>query len=261
MPQGQGPAYAEQNASQFNNLTNPYVDNFTSVSGSDIVGSFGHVEFINLQGISVSVNREVHPIYVMGRTDPVSFVRGKRGVAGSLVTVCHDRGSLHDIVERYGVYAHKKGDSTRPGQNRRGRQERLEENVLSEPERLGYELRTPEYYDQLPPFDVTLVGRSDVLAATISRVGGLFIVSMGTGISVDDNSIEQQMTWVALYYEDWRPVGRRDWKTEEAADGSEYDPFADRNQGTGEVNPAGTQAVEDSDQVGDDFDLGLDAGI
>jgi hypothetical protein len=185
MPQGQGSAYVDKNASQFNNLTNPYVDNFTSVSGSDIVGSFGHVEFINLQGISVSVNREVHPIYVMGRTDPVSFVRGKRGVAGSLVTVCHDRGSLHDIVERYGVYAHKQGDSTRPG-DRRSRQERLNSgnSVLSEPERLGYELRTPEYYDQLPPFDVTLVGRSDVLAATISRVGGVFIVSMGTGISV-----------------------------------------------------------------------------
>jgi len=84
---------------------------------------------------------------------------------------------------------------------------------------------------------------------------------MGTGISVDDNSIEQQMTWVALYYEDWRPAGRRNWKTEEAAGSTEYDPFADRNQAA-EPNPGGRQTVEDDDQVGDQFNLGrtLDAG-
>jgi len=93
---------------QFNVLHNPYVDNMTSISGSDIVGIFGHMEFLNLQGVSVSVNREIHPIYVMGRTDPISFVRGKRGVAGSLVTVCHDRGALFDVIELFGLYAHKK---------------------------------------------------------------------------------------------------------------------------------------------------------
>ena len=34
-------------ATQFNVTTNPYIDNFTSVSGSDIIGVFGHVELIN----------------------------------------------------------------------------------------------------------------------------------------------------------------------------------------------------------------------
>jgi hypothetical protein len=238
----------EKNASQYNVMTNPYVDNFTSVSGSDIVGVFGHVEFVNLQGISVSVNREVHPIYVMGKTDPVSFVRGKRGVAGSLVTIANDRGSLYDIKERYGVYAAKAGDDLGARSTRRT-QDRLGDNALaaSELDRLGYQLETPDYADQLPPFDVTLVGRSDSLAATISRVGGIFVVSMGTGVSVDDNSIEQQMTWVALYYEDWRPAGRRNWTDiEQAASGEEFNPFAPGNQGEQVAPPyEGDDAVEE----------------
>jgi len=242
----------EKNASQYNVMTNPYVDNFTSVSGSDIVGVFGHVEFVNLQGISVSVNREVHPIYVMGKTDPVSFVRGKRGVAGSLVTIANDRGSLYDIKERYGVYAAKTGDDLGARSTRRT-QDRLGDNALaaSELDRLGYQLETPDYADQLPPFDVTLVGRSDSLAATISRVGGIFVVSMGTGVSVDDNSIEQQMTWVALYYEDWRPAGRRNWTDiEQAASGEEFNPFAPGNQGDQVAPP-----YEGEDAVGEQFNL------
>ena len=207
---------AMTNATPFNVLHNPYIDNFASISGSDVVGIVGHVEFLNLQGISVSVNREVNPIYVMGRTDPISFVRGKRGIAGSLVTICNDRGALYDIAQRFGVVALKVGDYPYAGRNMNPAG--LETNLLEENDRLGWVLTTPQYYDQLPPFDVTLVGRNENLVAAISRIGGIYIVSMGTGISVDDNAIEQQMTFVALYYEDWRPAGRRRADYQRAAD-------------------------------------------
>ncbi len=244
-----------EKATQFNILKNPYVDNFTSVSGSDIVGVFGHVEFINLQGVSVSVNREVHPIYVMGRTDPISFVRGKRGVAGSLVALASDRGALHDIIEKWGVYAQSYGDETVAGQNYTHTQERLDQNVLNNTQYLGYKLKVPDYADQLPPFDVTLVGRSDSLSATLSRIGGVFIVSMGTGISVDDNSIEQQMTFVALFYEDWRPAGRRNWDDyeERAEQEVEYDPFATDGTTQGNEDIIQESATEGNDQLGEDF--------
>lgn len=237
-------------ASQFNVLTSPYVDNFTSVSGSDIVGVFGHVEFINLQGVSVSVNREVHPIYVMGRTDPVSFVRGKRGVAGSIVTVAADRGALYDIIDTYGVYAKSKGDNHIPGTNQLGR-DQLSKNVLNEFQALGYVLTKPTYYDQLPPFDITLVGRSDSLSATISRIGGVFIVSMGTGMSVDDNSIEQQLTYVALYYNDWIPAGRRNYGNVER-EAQSYNPFAADAQGAQVIDGSG---VNELDRLGQAFGL------
>jgi hypothetical protein len=246
-------------ASQFNILHNPYIDNFTSVSGSDIVGVFGHVELLNLQGVSVSVNREIHPIYVMGRVDALSFSRGKRGVAGSIVTVCGDRGALYDIRERYGVYAAKVGDMSIPGLN--GPTGGLDSNILDESERLGYTLATPVYLDQLPPFDVTLVGRNDNLAATISRILGIYIVSMGTGISVDDNSLEASCTFVALGFEDWRPAGRTNrgyYEREQerasgAYQGQLINPFSYEQQGERavQINPQGPR-----DTLGNVFDLG-----
>lgn len=241
--------------SQFNVNTSPYIEKFTSVSGSDITGIFGHVEFINLQGVNVSINREIHPIYVMGRTDAITFVRGKRGVAGSFITVCSDRGSLYDIANTYGVYAAKNGDSHIPGRNQIGDLAQNAGNILSESARLGYRLATPQYYDQLPPFDITLVGRSDSLSATISRIGGVFIVSMGTGMSVDDNSIEQQMTFVAMYYEDWRPVGRRNVSDlGRAASGEDYNPFAAENQGTLNDRFDSSEVIS-GDQIGQQFGL------
>lgn len=241
---------ASRQASQFNTLTNPYVDQLTSVSGSDIVGVFGHVEFTQLQGLSVSVNREIHPIYVMGRTDPSSFVRGKRGVAGSIVAVCSDRGALFDITERFGVHAKRSGNSHIATRQRQGD---LNRNALSELDRLGYVLATPVYYDQLPPFDATLIGRSESMGATISRVGGIFIVSMGTGMSVDDNSIEQQMTFVALYYEDWRPAGHTNVNDfDRAATDEEVNPFAASAQGQDIID---STAVEQGDVLGQRFGL------
>lgn len=252
------PNFGNEKASQFNILKNPYVDNFTSVSGSDITGVFGHVEFVNLQGVSVSVNREVHPIYVMGKTDPVSFVRGKRGVAGSLVTIATDRGALFDIIEKWGVYAKSVGDDAVHGRSKAETAEDLGEdrNVLDETEYLGYELAVPDYADQLPPFDITLVGRSDSLSGTLSRIGGVFIVSMGTGISVDDNSIEQQMTFVALFYEDWRPAGRRNWddNSNRSQQTEEYNPFLESNQGQ-DGDPIDVDATDNQDALGDEFGL------
>ena len=247
--------FGNEKASQFNILKNPYVDNTQSVSGSDITGVFGHVEFVNLQGVSVSVNREVHPIYVMGKTDPVSFVRGKRGVAGSLVAIATDRGALFDIIERWGVYARSMGDNAEAGQTQQRTQDRLSRDVLDETQYLGYELAVPDYADQLPPFDITLIGRSEGANGTISRIGGVFIVSMGTGISVDDNSIEQQMTFVALFYEDWRPAGRRNWDAGRGNETEEYNPFLQENQGA-EITDS--TATESTDELGRQF--GLQAG-
>ena len=49
---------------------------YTSFGGCDIVALIEDTVVGNLQGISYSVTREKGPIYVMGRSDPVSFSRG-----------------------------------------------------------------------------------------------------------------------------------------------------------------------------------------
>jgi len=51
----------------FDVSTNDVAKTFTTFSGSDIKAVFGNVEIGNLQGLSLSVNREVRPVFVMGK--------------------------------------------------------------------------------------------------------------------------------------------------------------------------------------------------
>jgi len=63
--------------SQFRVDGNELRKTLTSFSGCDIKVYFENLEIGNIQGISLSVNREVRPVFVMGRTDVVSYSRGK----------------------------------------------------------------------------------------------------------------------------------------------------------------------------------------
>ncbi len=38
-----------------------------------------------LQGITVSITREMLPVFKMGNSNPVEFIKGKRAIAGNLV--------------------------------------------------------------------------------------------------------------------------------------------------------------------------------
>lgn len=52
--------------SVFNVSDNQEAATYTTFSGSDIKIVFGNIELGNLQGLSLSVNREVRPVFVMG---------------------------------------------------------------------------------------------------------------------------------------------------------------------------------------------------
>ena len=64
-------------AIEFGLGTSPFTQTYTSFSGCDIIAHFGNVQLGNIQGISFSVTREKAPLFVMGRSNPVSFSRGK----------------------------------------------------------------------------------------------------------------------------------------------------------------------------------------
>jgi hypothetical protein len=64
---------------------------YTSFSGVDIRAVIEGEPVGQLQAISYAVQREKAPIYVMGRVDPLSFSRGKRGIAGTIVTLMLDQ--------------------------------------------------------------------------------------------------------------------------------------------------------------------------
>jgi hypothetical protein len=120
----------------FNVQSNELARTMTTFSGCDIKAYFENVEIGNLQGISLSVNREVRPVFVMGRTDVLSYSRGKRGVAGSIILTILDRDALHDI-KRQALFAAKSEDLTQ------------DTGVV---ESFGSDLKRPNYSDQIPPF-------------------------------------------------------------------------------------------------------------
>ena len=60
---------------------------YTSYSGVDIRVVVNGEAVGSIQAISCAIQREKAPIYVMGRVDPRSFSRGKRGIAGTMISL------------------------------------------------------------------------------------------------------------------------------------------------------------------------------
>jgi len=63
--------------------------------------------------------------------------------------------------------------------------------------------RSAFYADQVMPFDVTLVAQNEYGHASASGVVGVEIINEGGGISMDDITNEQQMTYIAIYRLPW----------------------------------------------------------
>ena len=71
-----------------------YTRSYTTFSGCDIVATV----VAEIQGITVSINREKAPVYTFGSAEPRSISRGKRGIAGTIVFTLFDRDALVDAL-------------------------------------------------------------------------------------------------------------------------------------------------------------------
>src|SRR6056300_925030 len=67
-----------------------YSKTYSSYSGVDIKVVIGGQPMGSMQAISYAIQREKAPIYVMGSVDPISFSRGKRGIAGTMISLMLD---------------------------------------------------------------------------------------------------------------------------------------------------------------------------
>ncbi len=76
---------------------------YTSFSGADAIASFNGQIIGELQALTINVSREKGPIYVLGDADPISFSRGKRGIAGNLVFVMFDHNALMTAMESWAL--------------------------------------------------------------------------------------------------------------------------------------------------------------
>lgn len=198
-------------------LTEGLRQTYNSMAGTDIVATIDGILIGNLNGISFSTTREKSPIYVMGSVDAVSFGRGKRGHAGSLIFTNFDRHAMYDIMEgtfsstgkgpepRY-MYWRKKTDIPAGGASKLLPGDGGHLDLLSN---LGSKQDIANYSDQLPPFTISLVSQNEYGNVSAMHILGVELINEGSGVSIDDIVTETQMTFVARAIIGWRPVSNQ----------------------------------------------------
>jgi hypothetical protein len=247
---------------------------YTSYSGVDIRVIINGQQAGSMQALSYAIQREKAPIYVMGSVDPVSYSRGKRGIAGTMISLMMDvhmlytpsfageryLGDTDEIFPSYGsgdlnaanttvnALSRKAGrGNVFPGSNTSalneahnetgtvglktiggtaagralknrsgatgtgvsfsgGPTQRFDPQEKYDLTNLGsnYSVAKVFYVDQILPFDVTIVAANEYGQSAQMRLYGCEILNEGSGFSIDDIVIENQMTYVCRTILPWR---------------------------------------------------------
>lgn len=197
-------------------MASEFANNYYSFGGPDITATFNGAQIGTLQGISWSITRERAPQYVMGRVDPVSFARGKRGIAGSLVFLTFDRDSLIQAMKESDRKFWANKSAYHPDEEGisiigadRGAFADDVATIATDTNDLFSEIReekTAWYKDQIPPFDITLLGTNEYGFGAVMRIFGVEILNEGGGVSIDDLNLESQVSFVARSVTPWQRI-------------------------------------------------------
>lgn len=198
---------------------------YTSFGGVDIIAVVEGQPIGTLQAISYAVQREKAPIYVMGRVDPLSFSRGKRGIAGTIITLMLDthmifRDAFKDmyfLADKDEIYPNPTSlTDVRGGEGEGGTGFAdllpLNEEPVDAAGNIAeaYQVTPAWYVDQLPPFDIAIVAVNEYGKSASMRIYGVEILNEGSGFSIDDMTIENQSTYVCRTILPWQPLGSWD---------------------------------------------------
>lgn len=191
---------------------------YSSFSGTDIRVVVGGESIGALQALSYAIQREKAPIYVMGRVDPLSFSRGKRGIAGTLITLMLDQHFMKEASFRDMRFVADNDEliavnDTPLDATNTADIEELGGNFDARDLSTAYQVTQAWYVDQLPPFDAVVVAANEYGQAANMRVYGIEILNEGSGFSIDDVVIENQMTYVARTIAPWSKLGSWDFVT------------------------------------------------
>ena len=230
---------------------------YTSYSGVDIRVVINGAQVGSMQALSYAIQREKAPIYVMGSVDPVSYSRGKRGIAGTMISLMMDTHILMSpsftgefyLGDTDEVFPSVGGPNVPPskyknptsilnnvdnevnnavslstlggrqfgasaqsftgiGDPRSGtgafsriqRETTYNEGDLSN----NYRVAPVFYVDQILPFDIAIVAANEYGQSAQMRLYGCEILNEGSGFSIDDIVIENQMTYVCRTILPWR---------------------------------------------------------
>lgn len=201
--------------------TQKYAPVQTSFSGADMTVVIGGRVAAMIQGLSFSVTREKAPLYTMGSPDPRAFSRGKRGISGSLIFLFFNASPLPDMfgdgeaqfIARNGEYSSYSG-TVQPDAI-----SSVTAAVDASDPRLDHGPVNPWYADQMPPFNIVVRAVNEYGHAAQMEIHGVEILNTGSGISVDDITIDESHTYVARKIKRWYKQKR--WNGTEFADVTE----------------------------------------
>ncbi len=190
---------------------------FTSFSGTDIRVVISGETIGSIQALSYAVQREKGPVYVMGHVDPISFSRGKRGIAGTMITLMLDRhplfkepfSSMSVVLDNDEIYA--VNGNIESAASTADLEELGIVNFSAGDISDNYTVRSAFYFDQLPPMDYVVIAANEYGKAATMRVYGAEFLNEGSGFSVDDMVIENQCTYIARTLLPWQPLGSWDF--------------------------------------------------
>jgi hypothetical protein len=187
-------------------ISKSFVKTYSTFSGVDITALFDDMTLMTVQGIAVSITREKVPVYVFGRSRPVSISRGKRGIAGTLQFVLFDRDALYALTDDKDHWYYAHSDEVDWLTNQVNYANYHAEVNGDSPGVASSQLHRPDYMDQVWPFDVTLIAQNEYGHGAWSAIIGVEIINEGGGISMDDLTNEEQATYIAIHRTPWSPL-------------------------------------------------------
>jgi hypothetical protein len=186
----------------------------------DIKMILGGQEIGTMQAMSYAIQREKAPLYVLGRVDPLAFSRGKRGIAGTAVALLIEEHMLFRALEDARWFI-ADGDELRPVDGAASQDasaaadnlERADGGPNDAPYEAGnlsnnYLPAQAWNMDQILPQDCVLVAQNEVGISAQMRIFGMEFLNEGSGVSIDDRTIECQHTWIARTVLPWRKTGQ-----------------------------------------------------
>lgn len=203
---------------------------YTSKAGVEIQAVFGNEKFGDLHMIKYATQRDTANVHVMGSVDPVSVAKGKRATTGACVFAIFEKDRLLEAMSKdnkvfltnhelanYGTLNQRdklSNADTRAKANRASGTVRVDGTISSSGvDTMGYSVFAksnfgsevaPMLIDQIPPFDITLVGVSESTGdASRMVIHGVQFNSDQGGSSVDDLILERQVTFLARRVSPW----------------------------------------------------------
>lgn len=212
-------------------MTTTTQQRYDSKSGVEIQAVFNDTIFGDMHMIKFATQRDTANVHVMGSVDPVSVAKGKRSTTGACVFAVFDKDRLLDAVKssnvfltnhelvNYGGQSATVGGKTVTNDYNGGNQIRVDGTLGAD---AGRSIRNtssvfdtsnfgksvaPMLIDQIPPFDITLVGVSES-TGQVSRmvIHGVQFNSDQGGSSVDELILQRQVTFLASRVTPWQNV-------------------------------------------------------